>query len=300
MPRKLILPMTLIATLFCLAAASGGERRFEKKFTVSAGGTLKLMTDVGSVTVTGGSANEVAVLAELKGKQSDIDNFEVTAEQNSSGVDVRGRGEKSWFWKSYDIDVHYTITVPRSYNVRLQTSGGDMEVSAIQGNFEGKTSGGDIRAKDIEGKVGVETSGGSIHMESVTGDLKVSTSGGDIALDGLKGNVRAETSGGSVSVTNVQGKVEAETSGGNVDIKVTGPNMGVRARTSGGNVDIQIAKSVGANIDAGTSGGDVECDLPITVNGKISESQIRGTVNGGGELIYAHTSGGNVRIRALP
>ena len=62
---------------------------------------------------------------------------------------------------------------------------------------------------------------------------------------------------------------------------------------------IAIAKSVAAMIDASTSGGDVICDLPVTVSGKISESRIKGTLNGGGELIYAHTSGGNVRIKPL-
>jgi hypothetical protein len=297
---RIVVPLILIAALFCLAAASGAERRYEKKFTVNAGGTLKVMTDIGSIKVTGGPASEVSILAEMSGKGSDVDNFDVSAEQNSGGVDVRGKGRKSWFWKSYDLDVKYTIAVPHNYHVRVQTSGGNLEVYAIQGNLEGETSGGDISAKDVEGKVDVETSGGSIRMEKVTGDVKMATSGGDISLDAVKGNVRAGTSGGNVSVTNVNGKVDAETSGGNVDIKVTGPNMGVRARTSGGNVDIYIAKTVGATIDAGTSGGDVECDLPITLSGKISETEIRGTVNGGGEKIYAHTSGGNVRIRALP
>ena len=60
-----------------------------------------------------------------------------------------------------------------------------------------------------------------------------------------------------------------------------------------------IAKNSGANIDASTSGGEVTCDLPITVTGKISESRIRGTVNGGGATVHAYTSGGDIRIVAL-
>ena len=97
----------------------------------------------------------------------------------------------------------------------------------------------------------------------------------------------------------VEGSVKAETSGGNVSVSVRGSNKGVHAETSGGNVTIAIAKTVGATIDASTSGGEVECDLPVTVTGKIRSTSIRGTVNGGGNTIYAHTSGGNVRIRGL-
>jgi len=80
-------------------------------------------------------------------------------------------------------------------------------------------------------------------------------------------------------------------------VVVRGGNKGVHAETSGGNVEIAVASNVSANIDAATSGGSVECDLPVTVQGKIHESSIKGTVNGGGPLIYAHTSGGDVRIK---
>jgi DUF4097 and DUF4098 domain-containing protein YvlB len=295
-----LMSLLLIVVSFTLSFASGADRRFEKKFTVNAGGTLNLQTDLGNVRITGGTGSEVSILAELKGKESDLKDFEVTAEQSSGGVEVRGKGRKSWFWNSSNLEVDYTISVPRNFNVRVHTSGGDVEVAAIQGTLEGETSGGNIAVREIEGKVNVETSGGNIRMEKVTGDARMSTSGGEISIDAVKGNVRAGTSGGNVSLTNIDGKVDAETSGGDVTVKVTGPNMGVRARTSGGNIELYVAKSVGATIDAGTSGGDVECDLPITMTGKISESEIRGTVNGGGETIYAHTSGGNVRIRALP
>jgi lia operon protein LiaG len=102
-----------------------------------------------------------------------------------------------------------------------------------------------------------------------------------------------------VVIADVEGRVRAETSGGNVAVKVRGGNKGVHAETSGGNVEVFVAKDCAANLDASTSGGNVECDLPVTVVGKIKESSIKGTINGGGPLIYAHTSGGNVRIRPL-
>ncbi len=125
------------------------------------------------------------------------------------------------------------------------------------------------------------------------------TSGGNIRVKTVTGSVKVETSGGNISVEDVDGKVFAETSGGNVVLKVRGANKGIHAETSGGNVTVAIGKSVGATIDAATSGGEVECDLPVTVSGKISESRIKGTLNGGGEVIYAHTSGGDVHIKPL-
>jgi hypothetical protein len=301
MRTRRIVTLCTLAVIAVVSLAVAGNRRFEKKFQVSPGGTLTVKTDVGSVHVVGSSANEVSVVVEMTGRQKDIDDFEITAEQTSGGVDVHGKSyHGGWsLFRSNDIDARYTVSIPHAYQVRLATSGGDLEISEVQGSVEGKTSGGDMRGANLEGAVDLATSGGTIRLESVKGEVKAQTSGGDVYVKGVTGNVEAGTSGGNVSVADVDGKVHAETSGGNVVVKVRGECKGVHAETSGGNVEVYVAKGTAANIDASTSGGDVVCDLPVTVSGKIKDSSVKGTVNGGGPLIFAHTSGGNVRIHPL-
>ena len=297
--RNNMLSILLLALAFGYAA--GGEKQFERKFQVSPGGTLSLDTDAGSVSVTGTGGNEVIVMARIEGRDRDVESFTIDAKQNAGGVEVTGRAPKS-FWRllrGSDFDVEFIISVPKEYNVRLSTAGGNVHVADLKGKVDGGTSGGNIQLKQIEGTTTVETSGGDIQADGLKGDLSAETSGGSVKVRNVTGSVIAETSGGNINVEEVDGKVSAETSGGNVTVKVRGANKGVHAETSGGNVTIAIGKTVGGTIDASTSGGDVICDLPITVSGKISESRIKGTVNGGGELIYAHTSGGNVRIKPL-
>jgi hypothetical protein len=294
-----------ITSLLCLvliavtAIGFAGSRRFDKKFQVSPGGTLVVNTDVGDVHVIGISSNEISVLIELEGNQKTCDEFDLSAEQNSTGVEVKGKGHHSgWnIFRSHNLNARFTISVPHNYSVRLATAGGDVEVRDIQGAAKGGTSGGNVIAANIEGAMTFETSGGDIRVESGKGNLHGETSGGDIHVKSVTGDVEVETSGGNVAVTGVEGKVRAETSGGNVTVKVIGSNKGVHAETSGGNIDVFVAKNCTASIDASTSGGEVECNLPVTVEGKIRETSIKGTINGGGPLIYAHTSGGNVRIR---
>jgi hypothetical protein len=298
--------MIIIAAIALIAAVACGSafaevKTFEKKFQVGAGGTLSLGTESGSVSVTGGSGSEVVVTARIEGRSSDIAKFVVEADQSGNNVDVTGKAPKDFwrFLRGNNLDVRFTVTVPRSYNVRLQTSGGDVKVSNLTGKVDGETSGGDVSIDHVEGVSTLGTSGGDIHVESVKGDVKAETSGGNVKMKNVVGNVNGETSGGNISAEDVDGKVRLETSGGNVTIKVRGANKGIHAETSGGNVTIMISKNVGAVIDAGTSGGEVVCDLPVMVSGKISEDHVKGTVNGGGELIYAHTSGGNVQIKPL-
>jgi hypothetical protein len=298
-----IIIISAIALVIAMACGSGVAevKTFEKKFQVGAGGTLSLATESGSVSVTGGSGSEVVVTAHIEGRSSDVDKFIIEANQSGSSVDVTGKAPKDFwrFLRGRDLDVRFTITVPHSYNVRLQTSGGDVAVSNLAGKVDGETSGGDVSIDHVEGTSTLGTSGGNIHVESVKGDVKAETSGGNVKVKNVVGSVNGETSGGNISAEDVDGKVRLETSGGDVMIKVRGANKGIHAETSGGNVTIMISKNAGAVIDAGTSGGEVVCDLPVMVSGKISEDRVKGTVNGGGELIYAHTSGGNVRIKPL-
>jgi DUF4097 and DUF4098 domain-containing protein YvlB len=302
MHRRSIFGSLLLLLIVPIALASGGERRFEKKFSVSAGGTLRVTTDVGSVRIEGTSANEISVVAQLKGRDRDVNDFDITAEQTAGGVDVKGkaRGKRGWFWNSMELDAQFVIQVPREYNLEVHTSGGDIDINSLKGTVRGETSGGNITVGSVDGRVAMETSGGNIRVDKVNGDTKMETSGGNIEIGAVKGDVDINTSGGDIHLNDVDGRVRAETSGGSIHVKVSGANRGVYAETSGGDIEVMVGKNVGADIDAETSGGDVVCDLPVTVSGRINESSIRGKVNGGGNKIYAHTSGGDVRIRATP
>ncbi len=281
----------------------GDNRHFEKKFTVNPGGNLVLNTDVGSVSVRGGSGNEVTVTAELRGRERDLNRFQIKAEQNGNDVTVHGEFPdkvSGWFSGIRDFDVHFVVTVPQEYNTDLTTAGGNVEVASLKGTVKGETSGGDISARDVEGAVSMETSGGTVHAEKVSGPtIKMKTSGGDVHAAGLTGDAELRTSGGNVVVDGVDGALQAYTSGGNVRVRASGPNKGIHAETSGGNIELAVARDTKADLDLATSGGGVSCDMPVTVSGKMEEDRIRGTLNGGGPSIYAHTSGGNIHVKPL-
>jgi Toastrack DUF4097 len=283
------------------ALSFGADRRFEKKFTVAPGGTLRLSTDVGSVAVTGTSSNEVSVVAELRGSERDINDFEITADQTGSGVDVKGKSNKGhgfWNFGSNNIDIRYTISVPREYNLDMSTSGGNVSISTVKGMVKGGTSGGNVDVNKVEGPIDLRTSGGNLHAEEITGKLEMETSGGEVHVARVSGDVDVSTSGGNIRLSEIDGKVRAETSGGNVQVRLKGTNKGVYVETSGGDIELAMPKNSAADIDASTSGGDVTCDLPITMTGKISENRIKGAINGGGATIHARTSGGDIRIVA--
>jgi hypothetical protein len=293
----------LSVLIVSVAVVQSGEKTFDQTFQVTDGGTLTLKTDVGSVEIVGvEGGKEVSVHALVKGRQRDMDEFEITARTTAAGVEVTGRSLRAkhlWNFWGDDLDVSFSVKVPKEYNLTVCTSGGDIAITGVNGKIDGETSGGNLTLTNVHGAISLETSGGDIRAEKVEGMLHMATSGGDIRVGDVKGDVDVSTSGGDIALGPVEGKVRAETSGGNITVRVQQAYKGVHAETSGGDIDIVLPANIAATIDAGTSGGEVVCDLPVTITGKIDERRIRGSVNGGGQMIYAHTSGGDVRIRSV-
>jgi DUF4097 and DUF4098 domain-containing protein YvlB len=333
MHTRLWLLLSLAAVAF---NASAAEKRLDKSFQVSAGGTVRVEADGATINVKGSGSDQVRVLIEFEGSSSALENLELSAEATSEGVEVKAKRDagnwRSWFSWGNTSKAQITISVPARYNTDLKTSGGDVLVEGLDGRAAGSTSGGDIRVREVSGPVKMHTSGGNISVSDIKADTKVGTSGGGIRAEHITGALTAQTSGGSIHVSDVRGKVLAETSsgdvvadkivgdaqlnssggsiraeadgsvtadtsGGGIDVVLIGSNRGINASTSGGSITLKIPSNSAATIDASTSGGSVGSDLPL-VRTDGGERTIKGTLNGGGPLIRARTSGGSVRINA--
>jgi hypothetical protein len=273
---------------------------FNKTFTAESGQKLELQTDIGSVNVEGTSDNQVVIIAEIKGSDDAVNDFEITAEQNSGGVTIRGeKKSKDWSKLWNNFNVNYTVKVPKSFNLNIKTAGGNIKITGLNGTLDGTTSGGNITLTGVDGKMDFTTSGGNIEVDKSKGTLDITTSGGNVRIENSEGDVAAATSGGNMTFSGITGKLEAGTSGGNIKAKINGPNKGITLKTSGGDIAVWIASDVKAALDAATSGGEVTCELPVTISGKIKSDRIRGDINGGGEPIILKTSGGDIDVKKL-
>lgn len=327
------LPLLLLST-----TALSADKVLDRTFDVTPGGRLTVIADSGDITVRGTDSDRVVVHIMAKGSESSLKRMTLSAERTTEGVTVRAEDDPDgWFkWLSFNwnMDLHVTVEVPRRYDIDLKTAGGDLDVARLEGQSDGKTSGGDIRLADLRGPVKMKTSGGDLEVEkkiegdthlqtsggnivvaSVHGGLEVRTSGGGIrlrAIDGTtvaytsSGNVLAETmhgdvdlktSGGDIKGLALDGRIRAHTSGGNINVALIGANRGIDATTSGGDITLVLPAGVKGTLDASSSGGSITTDVPVTTT-EAGERRLSGTINGGGEKIYARTSGGSVRVRA--
>ena len=112
----------------------------------------------------------------------------------------------------------------------------------------------------------------------------------------MRGDVDLRSAGGDIDATGVDGRIRASTSGGDIDAELLGANRGVHATTAGGSIVLRMDSDVSGVLSASTSGGSIRTDLPVTTS-EISERKLNGVIKGGGEEIFARTSGGNIHLQ---
>ncbi|MGH8176470.1 MAG: DUF4097 family beta strand repeat-containing protein, partial [Steroidobacter sp.] len=322
----------------CLLSSTAwsAEKRLDRTFAVTPGGTLTVGASGSDITVTGTDANQVIVQIVATGSQGSLDEMTLSAEQTAGGVAVTEKHrDGGWFgglWSTRHVDSAITVKVPRRYNIDLKTSGGDLVVTQLQGDALGKTAGGDIRVSQVRGPVRMRTSGGNVTIEDIHGEADVRTSGGDIVVSSvngstdvgtsggsirltsivgatqadtssgdviaasIRGNVDLNTSGGDIAAAAIDGKIRTRTSGGNITAELIGANRGISASSSGGNIVLRVSKNITADLNASNSGGSISSDLSVGAR-QAGKTKLNGAINGGGATIRAHTSGGDIKLQ---
>jgi len=291
-----LLLVAFVTPIFAVLATA--DTHIEKTLKLEPNGRFVLESDVGSVTLVGGSSSgaRVVITADRDDFQS---RYDVKFEENPGTAGVTVRRRDHWGWNEHG-SVHFEVEVPSQTQTEIRTGGGSVEISSLHGDSKLKTSGGSIHVTGLNGRLDAQTSGGSIDLREVTGDTRVDTSGGPIEVSALEGSLSAHTSGGSIRIDRVTGYVEAKTSGGPISVNFgRGNTHGGVLETSGGSIEAVLDRSANLDIDASTSGGHVESDLPVRVVGKISGSSLHGSLGSGGETLRLHTSGGSIHIKSL-
>jgi hypothetical protein len=296
------LAFSLILGLALLAALpAAAEFRLEKELSLSDGGTFEIETDSGRIAVRGSarSGARVVITSPKDEVESRYDFTFTDGGDASVRAKRRGSAVRRWFGDRGD-SLRFEVEVPASVALELRTSGGGISVREVNGRSVLHTSGGGIELEGLGGVVRAHTSGGSIRAFGLGGEALLDTSGGSVKVEDALGDLTVETSGGSISIDNAAGHVDARTSGGSVTAHLAaGNDRGGSFSTSGGRVTVYVDPSVSLDIEASSSSGRVTMDLPIAVQGRISRSRIDGTLNGGGETLRLHTSGGSVRLASL-
>jgi beta-lactamase regulating signal transducer with metallopeptidase domain/DUF4097 and DUF4098 domain-containing protein YvlB len=279
--EPVVMPSWKVTARSLAAAAQGADSVIDRSFNVSPGGLLTLdLNSGGGVTVRGWDDDRVRVRALLGGiNWRDVD-VQIERESNGVRIDSRFTRHRS----NQSTSNHFEIMVPRRYDVRISSAGGELTLVGLEGRFTGNTGGGELTFERLTGSARITTGGGEITVRDSDLSGSVSTGGGTVRLSNVGGGLRGSSGSGPVvygessdrssrSTTDISsvgisaggsritigrdteyrsGRLNIEKAGGDVVLDAA-PN-GAHIRTGGG--DVRVGRSAGM-IEALTGGGDI-------------------------------------------
>ncbi|HTV39460.1 MAG TPA: protein kinase [Candidatus Sulfotelmatobacter sp.] len=270
---------------------AGDSTDVSTSFDVAPRGELTVNVDRGSVSITAADQNTVTIhLTRDVTGASDSESRQIlkdehvkfiqTGPQISITADTPPELQHMSLFHHANLDAQYEITVPRKFDAHVETMGGDVNVT------------------DLQGSADIQTMGGSLGCKDIGGDLKAKTMGGDVRAGGCKGRMDLQTMGGSIAIDGFTGpSVDAVTSGGSVSAEfIAAPTADSELRTMGGNVTVWLPDNAALQLEGQTFGGSARSDFPVQIKNGFGNDTLSGPINGGGPLLKMDTAGGNVEV----
>jgi Putative adhesin len=151
-----------------------------------------------------------------------------------------------------------------------------------------------------EGRVDLKTGDGAIRLTGFKGDMTVTSGDGGQEIDGVDGVLRARAGDGHISVSGRFDGLSLHTGDGRIEATAR-PESTIKQewelRAGDGSVTLRLPEKLAANVDFQTHDGHLDVDMPVTVQGgRLKENLIRGTMNGGGNLLTIHTGDGSIHV----
>ena len=250
---------------------------------------LRLDT-VGSVVLRGAAGGSATYTLKARVRARDAREAEALLRQ----FEVKTRKQGQWSYLSVSPSrrisepPELSMSVPRgSRQIWVETRGGNVQATNLDGDFEARSAGGQINVDAIKGRCELRTGGGDIQVGAVGGSVRCYSGGGIIRVQSAGAESWFETAGGEIFVHQADGPVHAATAGGNIRIdRALGT---VFARTAAGLIQVQqadgavTAESYGGAIQVNAANG-VRCDSaggPIrlrNVGGPLRASTAAGSI----------------------
>jgi DUF4097 and DUF4098 domain-containing protein YvlB len=278
--RSASICMALLGT----AALAGAVRAedYTKTFVVSNRANVRVETNDGSVSITTGDTKQVEFRVEYQGYELNK-NLTIESHQQGDEVELSARIPHRWQFSFGTIRrLHIEVRMPKDADLRVRTGDGSIKAANLSGDIDLNTGDGSLSVNSLTGSIRLHTGDGSIEATDLDGKCDAVSGDGRIRLTGRFDVLRAKSGDGGIDVRALHGsKLDASWSIGSGD----------------GSIDVALANDLPADIEVSTGDGHISSDIPITVEGTLSKSRIRGKLNGGGQTLTIHTGDGSIHLR---
>jgi DUF4097 and DUF4098 domain-containing protein YvlB len=266
------------------------SERFSRRVKLGRDGRVSVGNISGDIVVTGGSGDEVSIEAVKHGRgdQSQLASVRIVVDDRAGRVDIRTEYENSRMFRSNNVSVDYTLTVPSGASVEMKSISGNVKVSGVRGSVRAESVSGNVTTTDTPKVEAAKSISGNVMLSgiSIDGDLSAGTVSGTVTAKGVKAHALDLGSvSGDMVVTDVTcDRLNAKSVSGGFEYTGTISNGGVYdVNVHSGSVRFVLANPSGFELSASTFSGNIRSELALTIGGdprdRDSNSRRRGMSN---------------------
>jgi DUF4097 and DUF4098 domain-containing protein YvlB len=269
--RSLFAGLILAGLVGSWAAAPARADEWSKTYTLTGKPNLRVDTSDANIHVSTWDQNTIE--AKVTTTRYKIGDDGIRIEEHQTGDEV-------------EIDVRY----PHTHGFGITVDWGNHGSHRV-----------DIEIRmPHEGRVDLRTGDGKIELGNFKGEMQLRSGDGSQELEGVDGKLRALTGDGHIRANGRFDELDLKTGDGRVEARATAGSAlatSWRLESGDGTVTLEVPENLAADVDLHTGDGHIDLDVPVTTEGKIHEGEVRGKLNGGGNLLMIHTGDGSIRLR---
>ena len=249
----------VVGDLFEATAGMQQTQDWDWQGTVDRGDAIEIKGINGAIKASGSSGSQVTVTAVKKGKTDDPADVRIEVVEHSGGVTI-------------------CAVYPDAKGKKNECAPGDAGRLSSEDN-------------DVSVAFTVQVPAGvRLVASTVNGEIEAGGLGADVRATTVNGDVKVSTSG-LARATTVNGSIQA--SMGRADWSGT-----TSFNTVNGSIIVELPSGASMEVSASTVNGGMETDFALTVKGKFSMKNMKGTIGDGGRELEMETVNGSIRLKS--
>jgi hypothetical protein len=212
--RQYILALAVLAiATTALSAVHDDTDHVNRTLKMEPGGTLRLKSFSGRVTITASDRPEVVIHAVRRASRDRLDRIKLDIRTDGPDVVVveANRRDRTWFefsGRSNVVETDFDITVPRKTHLDISVFSAPVTVEGVEGSHKLHSFSSRLTLNDVAGSIKAHTFSGPVVIREKSWDPNQT-----IDVDTFSGNVELhvpDTARGSVSFNSFSGRLKSE------------------------------------------------------------------------------------------
>jgi len=257
LPRFGWLPVVIASALIAIGSGcsflptSEVRESWTRTYPLTAGGTFEVKNTNGRIQIDATDGSNIEVVAEKiaragsdEGAREAVRRIEIAETVAPDRVLIDSTKSGAGFQINVSKRVDYVVKVPRTAQVKIETTNGDIEVTGLAGAFRAEATNGQIRGTGLENRAEVETTNGRVSLafaKLTEGGVSCTTTNGAVEVllpPDVKANLTADVTNGEIEtgglaltvVKHTRRHLEATVGGGGPQVRVETTNGSVSVR----------------------------------------------------------------------